>query len=234
MCRRPGAGPGQSWGDGVHARAEGGCLRSLPRPRPRLRGAGRRPRLPDDRRGEGLAAHERGRRHPAARRSRLRVVERVPARRGAGGRRDRVSPGHRPGRDLRRAALPRDGGRHRQRGPRQAPPVRAAGQARALPGPHLLVAEHQHLPGPALGARAGDLRRGPVPDRPPGRRLRAGSAGRRPALLPGHRHRQALRRPQRSRAGPAPLRRAARPSATSTRPTCPRSGCSSRRARSRR
>ena len=81
------------------------------------------------------------------------------------------------------------------------------GQARPLPGPHLLVAQHQHLPRPALGAGAGDVRRGPVPHRPPGRRLREGPAGRRPALLQGHRHRQALRRPQRPGAGPPPLRR---------------------------
>ena len=40
-----------------------------------------------------------------------------------------------------------------------------------------------------------------------GRGLREGPAGRRPALLPRERHRQALRGPQRPGAGPPPLRR---------------------------
>ena len=39
------------------------------------------------------------------------------------------------------------------------------GERQALPGPHLLVAQHQHLPRSALGPRPGDLRRGPVPHR---------------------------------------------------------------------
>ena len=54
-------------------------------------------------------------------------------------------------------------------------------RARPLPGPDVLVAQHQHLPRPALGPRAGDLRRGSVPHRAHGRRVRAGAAGRRPA-----------------------------------------------------
>ena len=95
----------------------------------------------------------------------------------------------------------------RGRGPGQAPRVRAPGEARPLPGPHLLVAQHQHLPRSALGAGAGDVRGGPVPHGAAGRRLREGPAGRRPAVLQGHRHRQALRGPQRPRAGPPPVRR---------------------------
>ena len=59
------------------------------------------------------------------------------------------------------------------------------GQRGALPGPDLLVAEHQHLPRPALGPRPGDLRRGSVPHRAHGRRVRQGAAGRRPALPEG-------------------------------------------------
>ncbi len=39
------------------------------------------------------------------------------------------------------------------------------GQRGRLPGPDLLVAQHQHLPRSALGPRAGDLRRGSVPHR---------------------------------------------------------------------
>ena len=52
-----------------------------------------------------------------------------------------------------------------RRGAREAPRVPAARQPAALPGAHLLVAEHQHLPRSALGARAGDVRRGSVPHR---------------------------------------------------------------------
>ena len=75
-------------------------------------------------------------------------------------------------------------GRHgdQRRGARQAPRVRAARPARPLPGAHVLVAEHQHLPRPALGTRPGNLRRGPVSHRAHGRRVREGPAGRRPAL----------------------------------------------------
>ena len=64
----------------------------------------------------------------------------------------------------------------------------------------------------------------PVPDRADGRRVREGAAGRRPALPEGVRVRQALRGPQRTRARPAQLRRAARASATCARRTCPPSG----------
>ena len=38
--------------------------------------------------------------------------------------------------------------------------VGGARQAEPLPGPRLLVAQHQHRPRPALGPRAGNLRRG--------------------------------------------------------------------------
>ena len=98
--------------------------------------------------------------------------------------------------------------RHQRRGARQAPRVRAPRPARALPGPDLLVAEHQHLPRPALGPRPGDLRRRSVPHRAHGRRVRQGTAGRRPALPEGRGHRQALRRAQRPRGGAPRLRRA--------------------------
>ena len=62
---------------------------------------------------------------------------------------------------------------------------------------------------PALGARPGDLRRRPVSHRPDRRRVREGTAGRRPAVLPGDRHREALRRAQRARARPPHVRRQA-------------------------
>ena len=51
------------------------------------------------------------------------------------------------------------------------------GPARDVLRPHLLGAEREHLPRPALGPRPGDLRRRPVPQRPHGRRLRHGHAG---------------------------------------------------------
>ncbi len=50
---------------------------------------------------------------------------------------------------------------------------------------------------PALGPRPGDLRRGPVPDRPSGRRVHHGHAGRRSEVPQGRRHGQALRGAQR-------------------------------------
>ncbi len=53
-----------------------------------------------------------------------------------------------------------------------------------------------------------------------------------PRYLEGGRHRQALRRAQRPRARPPHASTPVRASATSTRPTCPRSGPSSRRRRS--
>jgi hypothetical protein len=61
--------------------------------------------------------------------------------------------------------------------------------------PDGLVAQHQHLPRPALGPGPGDLGRGPAPDRRAGRGLRHRPAGRRPDLLQDRRHGQALRRP---------------------------------------
>ena len=117
---------------------------------------------------------ERGAGHPAARRPGLRLVERVPARRGPRRRGDGVPAGHRHGRLVRPGADARGRDGHQRRGARQAPRVRAARAARPLPGPDLLVAEHQHLPRPALGPRPGDLRRGPVPHRAHGRRVREG------------------------------------------------------------
>ena len=180
---------------------------ALPRPGPRFRDPRPRPRLADDRRGEGLPDDEPGRGHTAPRRAGVRVVERVPPRRGPRRGRHRLPAGHRPRRHLRRAARARDGGGHRRRGPGQAPPVRPPGPARPLPGPHLLVAQHQHLPRPPLGAGPGDVRGGPIPHRAAGRRVREGPAGRRPALPQGRRDREALRGPQRARARSPPLRR---------------------------
>ena len=89
------------------------------------------------------------------------------ARRRARRPRHGVSAGHRPRRDVGRQ--PRS----------SASPPSISDEARAkyheyirqqqprpLPGAHVLVAEHQHLPRSALGPRPGDLRRGSVPHRP--------------------------------------------------------------------
>ena len=81
------------------------------------------------------------------------------------------------------------------------------GDTRHLPRPDLLVAEHQHLPRPALGPRPGDLRRGSVPDGADGRRLRQGAAGRRSEVLEDGGDGEALRRPQRPGGGSPHLRR---------------------------
>ena len=63
-------------------------------------------------------------------------------------------------------AAPRDGRRDGARGPRQVQPGRAGRPRRAHDGrADVLLAEHQHLPRPALGPRAGDLRRGSLPGR---------------------------------------------------------------------
>ena len=191
-------------------RAPGQAGRSagLPESRSARRRAGRGPGLADDARREDLAADQRRGRHSPARGARLRVVERVPARRRARGRRDGVS--------LRRSGMAASfdvpllhevAGVISRRGAREAPRVRAARPARALSGPDVLVAQHQHLPRPALGARPGDLRRGPVPDRPHGRRVRHRPAGRRPALPEGRRDREALRRAQRTGGRSPSLRR---------------------------
>ena len=180
----------------------------LPQPRPAARAARRRPAGPPDARGEGLAADRargagRAPRHPA-----VPVVGRGAARRGAHGPRHRVPAGDRPGGHLgRRAdAARRDGDLRRGAGHEQR--LAGARQARPLPGPRLLVAEHQHLPRPALGPRPGDLRRGPVPHRRHRHRVRARHAGQRPAVPEDGRHRQALRGPQRTRVAAPRLRRA--------------------------
>src|ERR1019366_4238948 len=60
---------------------------------------------------------------------------------------------------------------HLRRGPRQEQRVPPARQAEHLPGPHVLVAEHQPGARPALGPRDGNLWRRSVPGGAPGGRL---------------------------------------------------------------
>ena len=143
-------------------------------------------------------------------------MERSAARRRPGPR-DGLPSGDRPRRHLeRRPAEARRGG-DLHRGAREVPrcpdppcpdgPRDADDAAGTDRRPHLLVTEHQHLSGPPMGARAGDLRRGPLPHRPHGRRVRGRDAGQRSQLPQGRRHAQALCGAQRAGAGAARLRR---------------------------
>ncbi len=83
------------------------------------------------------------------------------------------------------------------------------GTPRAVRGADLLVAQRQPVPGPALGPRPGDVRRGPVPRRPAGDPVRARPPGRRPEVPEDGLHAQALRGAQRPRAAAPPVQRAA-------------------------
>ena len=66
-----------------------------------------------------------------------------------------------------------------------------------------LVAQHQHLPRSALGPGAGDLWRGPVPDRADRRRLRQRHPGRQSRSARRRRDTEAFRGPQRAGTEPA-------------------------------
>ena len=150
---------------------------------------------------EEKVAQTHGPRHrdPAPRHPRVQLVERRPARHRALRLCDHVSPGHRQRGHVGCAAAGAHRRRRFHRGPRQVQRRHSPQHARPLLRPHHLVAQHQHLPRPALGPRPGDLRRGPVPDRPPRHCVRQGHPGRRPALPARHGHAQALRRAQRPR-----------------------------------
>ncbi len=126
--------------------------------------------------GESLAAGQRRSRHSAPRRTRIQLVERGAARRESR-RHHRVPRAHRPGRDLRCAGHSRDGPRHRHRGTGRARRCDARRRVAHLSRPRLLGAQHQYLPRSALGPRPGNLRRGSLPHRAHGRRLRHGPAG---------------------------------------------------------
>ena len=95
---------------------------------------------------------------------RLQLVERMSAWRRRARARHRVSPGHRPGGDV-ESELIHESPPPSPTKPGQASRRSAQGQSRAVLRPHLLVAEHQHLPRSALGTRPGDLWRGSVSHR---------------------------------------------------------------------
>ena len=121
------------------------------------------------------------------------------------------------------AGRSRDGPRHRHRGPGRARAGSARRRLDDLSRPRLLGAQHQHLPRSPLGPRTGDLRRGPVPHRPHGRRLRHGHAGLRSTLLPRDLHAEALRRAQRARSPRVTSPTSTSASTTWRTPTCRRS-----------
>ena len=145
---------------------------------------------------------------PRLGRARVQHLVRGAARRRRRRFRHGLPAGDRAGGHLRRADASRDGPGHGARGPGQVQPGREGRACRAHDGrPDVLLAEHQHLPRPALGPRAGDLRRGPLPLRPPRGRLHHRHAGRRPRPPGRDRHGQALRRALRPGAAAARLRR---------------------------
>ena len=190
--------------------------RALPGSEPVARASRGGSRVPHDARGEGAPDAEHRSGDPASRRPRLQLVERGAARRRPGprhrlpaGDRTRRHLGHRPDAPGGRRHLHRGAGQV-QRRPDASRPFRP-GRARDPSRPHrradVLVAERQHLPRSPLGTRPGDVRRGSLPDRPHGRRVRHRHAGRRPPLPEGRLHAEALRGAQRSGAGTARLRR---------------------------
>ena len=207
-CARPLLG-------GSHARTQGSPAPRLPHDRARLgsarasrpagvfaipgrvparRRARERPRRPHDARGEGVPDGQPHARHPAAGRARVQPVVGGAARRRRRRLRDGVPAGDRALRHLRRALARADGGRDRARGARQVQPGREGRPRRPHDGrADVLLAQHQHLPRPALGPRAGDLRRGSLPRGSARRRVHQGHAGRRPGSPRRHGHREALR-----------------------------------------
>ena len=174
---------------------------AVPRPGAAVRCQGGRPRRADDARGEGRPDDERRAGHPAARHSRLRLVERGVARCGQRRPSHRVPAGDRPRRHLRSRADGARGVRHRRRGAREVRGVVAGGQLRSLPRAHVLDAEHQHLPRPAVGAWAGDVRGGPVSS--PARSAPRSCEGCR-ATIPSSSRRRRARSTTRCTAGPRP------------------------------
>ncbi len=189
------------------AGSAGARERALSRPEPADRAARRRPRLAHDAGREDLADARPCRRHSSARRAQVRLVERGPARRRLRRIRHQLPAGDRHGRHLGHRSRAPDGRDHLHRGARQVPPGHARRPPRDVLRAHLLGAQRQHLPRSALGTRPGDLRRGSVPHRAHGGRLRHRHAGRRPEVLQGRLHAQALRRPQRAGAAAARLQR---------------------------
>ena len=132
----------------------------------------------------------------------------MPARRGARRPRYGVSRAHRDGGHLGYGSAVSRGHGHLRRSARQASRIRAARQARHLPGPDLLDAQHQYISRSALGARDGDLRRGSVSHRAHGRRVCTRPGGRRSQISENGLDRQALRRTQRTRIDAPRVRRA--------------------------
>ena len=149
--------------------------RADPRPRLALDTAGESGSdVPRRRRGEFPGPGDR-----APRDQPVPMGHRVPVggRRGRAG--DVVHAEHRHGRDVRSRAAAESGQGHGPGGAGEEQRRRVARDPRLPHGAVLLVARHQHRAPSALGAQPRDVRRGSVPLRRDGRRVRTRAAGRR-------------------------------------------------------
>ncbi len=149
---------------------------------------------PHDSRRESSADAEQRARPAAPEHPRVRLVERGAARRGARGAGDSVPAGHRSRGHLGYGPDGPHRGYHLHRSARQVQRCDPQRKPRPLLRADVLVAEHQHLPRPALGPRPGDIRRRSVSHGPHGRSVYSRHAGERSALLQSDCHREALRR----------------------------------------
>lgn len=188
---------------------------------PSARRAHRRPARSLDRRGETRVCRLPQRRRSAARNSAVRLVERGAARPGAQRRGDRFPAGDRHGGDFLDGARRTDGRGDCGGGECTLRRLGPSRRFRHLQRADLLVAERQHLPRPALGQGAGDLRRMPVSDRRTRQRLRARCAGKRSGASEGRRHAGSTSpsTPARRRTGSASMPQSAR--RICARPICP-------------
>ena len=176
QCRHYGAGPDPHAGAGAFT-GRGAGERTVSQPFAAGGATGQGPDLPHDAGREGFADAGSCRGHFSAAGAGLCVVERGRAR--GDGRRlcHGVPAGDRAGCHLGHATDQPDRGGDLDGGAGQVSPGHPRGQPRLVLRPHVLGAEHQHLPRSSLGSGAGDVRGGSVPDRADGDRVRHRHAG---------------------------------------------------------
>ena len=192
--------------------------------------ARRRPGPPHVAGGKSPADAQRRAGHSAAGPSRLQLLERMPARRRPRRRRHGLSPGHRHGGDVGHAAGSSGTPTSSPPKPARSTTITRAkhdGDSAQVRRPHVLDAEHQHLPRPALGPRPGNLRRRPVSHRAPRRRVHPRIAGRRSRITswrwPARNISPSTAGRNRSAIASTPTRRSAiftKPICRSSRPPC--------------